>query len=81
MNSDSSDRREAHQWADHSADATPMGGPLSRCLSDLIGLGTAYRLKKGGKLTNETEEGRKIAIFDILIIRKEKCYSTTVHRK
>ena len=98
-----------------------MGGPLSRCLSDLI---VEKKIEKqisehpvwgpiwdwvrliddtlsvweskekfleffeflntlhpDIKWTNETEEVGKIAIFDILIIRRDKGYSTTVYRK
>ena len=98
-----------------------MGGPLSRCLSDLVVENkkeaviashpiwgpkwdwvrliddtlSAWESKHifleffaflnsihpGIKLTNEMEEGNKLAIFDIQITRTEEGYETTVYRK
>ena len=100
---------------------TPMGGPLSRCLSDLVIENKIEKpiaehpiwgskwdwvrliddtlsvwdskdifldffaflntLHPGIKWTNEMEEEGKLAIFDILIIRTETGYDTTVYRK
>ena len=100
---------------------TPMGGPLSRCLSDLVVenkieakiaehpvwgpkwdwvrliddtlsvweskdifldfFAFLNTLHPGIQWTYEMEEDNKLAIFDILIIRTESGYETTVYRK